>query len=271
VEEVFEARPPKGKVIMIKTEGVVDHIEERGPVRMVSVKTEEGTKKRGKISTADEYLVPSGVRLLVKEGDKVAKGTALWEGPLDLRELLVYRGLEALQRYIVNEVQKIYVPQGATINDKHIEIIVRQMLSRVLVKDPGDTDLMPGDLVERMHFIQANRDTREKKKTPAKAIMKVLGITRVALDSPSFLSAASFQETSRVLVKASVEGKSDPLRGLKENVIIGKLIPAGTGRRGIPAADLEPFKIVPPPPFVEPLAAAAESTPEAPATETPIS
>jgi DNA-directed RNA polymerase subunit beta' len=230
VEEIFEARPPKGKAPLVKKDGVVEKIEDRGLVRIVQIRHKDDTKTKSKKAKAvvDEYMVPGGMLLYIKEGDEVKRGTPLSEGPLDLRELLTYRDLETLEHYIVNEVQKIYVPQSAPINDKHIEIIVRQMLSRVIVKDPGDTEYMVGDVVERSQFVATNREMKRLKKKPAKAILRVMGITRVALDSPSFLSAASFQETSRVLVNAAVEGKIDPLRGLKENVIIGKLIPAGS-------------------------------------------
>ena len=181
--------------------------------------------------------------MLVKEGEKVKKGDALTEGPLDLRELLAFRGLEAVEHYIINEVQRIYIPEGASINDKHIEIIVRQMLSRVVVMEQGDGEFMPGDIVEKNIFITANRGLKKEKKSISKGLLKVLGITRVALSSASFLSAASFQETTRTLVNAAVEGKVDPLRGLKENVIIGKLIPAGTGMHGISAEALKPWKL----------------------------
>ncbi len=250
VEEIFEARPPKGKAPLAKSDGIVDSIEEKGLARVITIK-KSGPKtksKSKKLHDADEYLVPSSITILVKEGDSVKKGDALTEGPLDLRELLAFRGLEAVEHYIINEVQKIYVPQGSSINDKHIEIIVRQMLSRITVMDAGDVDAMPGDVLEKNQFIMANRVVREKKGLIAKGLLKVLGITRVALSSSSFLSAASFQETSRVLVSAAVEGKIDPLRGLKENVIIGKLIPAGTGLSGISAELLKPWKLEAPKP-----------------------
>ncbi|MFH1193110.1 MAG: DNA-directed RNA polymerase subunit beta' [Candidatus Jorgensenbacteria bacterium] len=244
IEEIFEARPPRGKAPLAKADGVVGSVEERGLLRIVSVKPTVPHGKKTKKAAVDEYLLPAGATLFVKEGDKVKKGDVLSEGSLDLRELLVYRGLDALEHYIVNEVQSIYVSQGAAINDKHIEIMVRQMLSRVVVREAGDTEFMPGDVVDRWEFVRVNREMRRLKKTPAKAVLKVMGITRVALDSPSFLSAASFQETSRVLVEAAIEGSVDPLRGLKENVIIGKLIPAGTGYRGIPAGAIEAMRPV---------------------------
>ncbi|MDI6734196.1 MAG: DNA-directed RNA polymerase subunit beta' [Patescibacteria group bacterium] len=242
VEEIFEARPPKGKAPIARTDGVVEEIEEKGLIKVIKVK--QAVIKKGKKPKPfiDEYIVSAGVTLFVKKGDKVHKGDQLSEGPLDLRELLAYRGEEAVEHYIINEVQKIYVAEGASINDKHIEIIVRQMLSRLLIVESGDTHFMVGDVIEKSEFLKANKEMKKSKKQPAKAVLKVLGITRVALDSPSFLSAASFQETSRVLVSASVEGKVDNLLGLKENVIIGKIIPAGIGLRGIPEEALKKMK-----------------------------
>lgn len=256
VEEIFEARPPKGKTPLVKEEGVISEIEEKGAFRIIKVTRSVAVKGKKAKETVDEYLIPPGMSVFVKLGDAVTKGQVLSEGPLDLREILMYRGLEELEHYIINEIQRIYVPEGATIHDKHIGIIARQMLSRFMVADSGETGLMVGDLVERARFLEVNRGARKLKKKVARAAVKVLGITRVALDSPSFLSAASFQETSRVLVKAAVEGKTDPLRGLKENVIIGKLIPAGTGKRRITEEELQPFRR----PITEPV---VEETPPA--------
>ncbi len=241
IEEIFEARPPRGKASLIREDGVALGVEERGLARVLKVKPAVVKSRKAK-KASDEYLIPSGAALFIKEGDRVKKGDVVSEGSLDLRELLIYRGLETLQHYIVNEVQNIYISQGASINDKHIEVIVRQMLSRVVVRESGDTEFMPGDVTDRWEFVRVNREMKKEKKDGARAVLKVMGITRVALDSPSFLSAASFQETSRVLVGAAVEGRVDPLRGLKENVIIGKLIPAGTGYRGIPAGELEAMR-----------------------------
>ncbi len=204
------------------------------------------TKKRRRAATEEgditEYLVPHGASIYVKIGDTVARGQQLYEGPLDLREILAYRGVDAVIHYIVNEVQKIYVPEGAVINDKHIEVIVRQMLSRVTIKDQGDTDFMPSEIVEKQKFIAVNRATKREKKQASRAVQKIFGITRVALTTESFLSAASFQETARVLVDAAIQGKTDVLYGLKENVIIGKLIPVGTGWRGFPEDRLAAFR-----------------------------
>ncbi len=237
VEEVFEARTPKGKAIISKIDGVVASIEEKGLIQAVNIMTEPKSGRK-KLSVT-EHLIPRGVRIFVKKGEKVTKGQLLCEGPIDLREILTYKGVEALKRYIINEVQKIYVPEGAIINDKHIEIIVRQMLSRLIIEDPGDTEFMVGDMIDKSKFREVNRTIKKAGGRPAKASQRVLGVTKVALTTESFLSAASFQETSRVLVNAAVEGKVDRLRGLKENVIIGKLIPAGTGWRGIPRGVLK--------------------------------
>jgi len=250
VEEIFEARPPKGKAMLAKEDGVVEFIKEVGLTKIIEVKNSKRTTSKSKKLKAGvtEYVVPLNISLFVKVGDRVQKGQQLSEGPLDIREILSYRGLEEAQRYIINEVQKIYVPEGASINDKYIEIIVRQMFSRVVVKDSGDTDFTVDEVVDKQRFLRVNRDVRHAKKKPAKAIVRILGITRVALTSDSFLSAASFQETSRVLVNASVEGKVDILRGLKENVIIGKLVPVGTGFRGIPQEVLDAKKLMYAPP-----------------------
>jgi DNA-directed RNA polymerase subunit beta' len=249
VEEIFEARPPKGKAALTRADGVINNIEEKS--LSISIKIRETVpkkavvKKRRSKEDADivEYLAPAGANLLVKLGDKVKKGDQLFEGPLDLREILAFRGTDAFIHYVINEVQKVYIPEGAAINDKHIEIIVKQMLSRVAVKDPGDTDFMMGEIVEKPKFVSINRAARKSKKQPARAIQRVFGVTRVSLTTESFLSAASFQETARVLVDAAVQRKVDVLRGLKENVIIGKLIPVGTGLRGVNQEKLKEFKL----------------------------
>ena len=240
VEEVFEARPPKGAALLAKGDGKVKVIEEKGNEKIIKI--QEAVKSKSKKSEIVEYPVPIYVNLLIKEGERVYKGQPLYEGPLNLRDVLIYQGIEALERYIINEVQKIYVSAGASINDKHIEVIVRQMLSRVLVTDPGDTEIMVNDLMEKSRFLQINKEMKQLKGNLAKAKQKILGISRVALTTESFLSAASFQETSRVLVTAATEGRTDYLRGLKENVIIGKLIPVGTAFRGIPKDLLTPSK-----------------------------
>ncbi|MEK7192389.1 MAG: DNA-directed RNA polymerase subunit beta' [Patescibacteria group bacterium] len=231
VEEVFEARPPKGKAILIEEDGVVISIEDRGLLRDVKVSSGKGKEK--------EYSVPRTVDILVKVGDEVKRSDQLCEGNLDLKELFAYKGSEAVQNYIVNEVLRIYLSEGAAINNKHVEIIVRQMFSRVKIKDSGDSEFVVGDVVEKSKFLEVNRQLKKSGKAPAKAQQLLMGITKVALSTESFLSAASFQETARVLTAAAIEGKVDGLHGLKENVIIGRLIPVGSTLNNKPADSVE--------------------------------
>ena len=228
IEEVFEARPPKGRAALAEEDGIVQEIEDSGPLRVIKVKNSKKTGAKPKIKVV-EYPAPRNVTLYVEAGQKVKKGDQLFEGSVDLKELFLLKGTEVTQKYIIDQVQKIYVSNGNVINDKHIEIIVRQMFSRVMVKDSGDGEFVPGQVLEKGQFLKANRRLKAKGKIPAKAKQLLMGITRAALSTESFLSAASFQETARVLVNAATEGKIDRLRGLKENVIIGRLIPAGTG------------------------------------------
>lgn len=180
---------------------------------------------------AKEYQVPPDRFVLVKDGDLVTRGQPLTEGSLDLHQLYYLKGQEAVQKYVIKEIQYIYASQGQKLSDKHIEIIVRQMFSRTFIKDPGDTNFVPGEVIERGQFEAVNAVARKQKKKEASADILLMGITKASLSIDSFLSAASFQETARVLIDAAVSGKVDNLRGLKENVIIGKLIPAGTGFR----------------------------------------
>ncbi len=231
IEELFEVRPPKGKAIIAPDDAVVMNIEEKGNSKVITLelKTEAKAKgKRKKPSKVAEFTVPRSAMLKVHVGDEVKSGDQLSEGNVDLRELLEYRGEKAVVRHIVAEVQKIYMSEGAPINNKHIEVVVRQMFSRVKIKEAGDdSDLVMGETIERSRFLEVNRALKKAGKTLAKAEQLLLGVTRVALSTESFLSASSFQDTARVLVKAAIEGKTDPLRGLKENVIIGRLIPVG--------------------------------------------
>jgi DNA-directed RNA polymerase subunit beta' len=180
------------------------------------------------VEKVKEQSILKGTMLMVKDGDTVERGTQLTEGSLDLRELYKLKGRLETQRYIIKEIQYVYSSQGQPLNDKHVEIIAHQMFSRYLIKDAGDTILLPGETVEEEVFEQANKEM----KNPSKADRLLLGITKASLTTDSFLSAASFQETSRVLIDAAVNGKIDYLEGLKENVIIGCLIPAGTGYKG---------------------------------------
>jgi DNA-directed RNA polymerase subunit beta' len=218
VEEIFEVRVPGGKAAVSSTQGLVV-IAQDG---LVKVKTDKGDA---------EYEIPARRALWVKVGDKVQPGSQLCEGNLDLKELFQAAGLEETQRYLVKEVQRIYSSQGASIHDKHIETIARQMFSRVRVKESGASLFVEGEVLERATFLEQNALLKKQGKATAKAHQLLLGISKVSLTTESFLSAASFQETSRVLIKAALEGKEDQLKGLKENVIIGKLIPAGTGFR----------------------------------------
>ncbi|GAH71677.1 unnamed protein product, partial [marine sediment metagenome] len=176
-----------------------------------------------------EYKIPERAAIWVKPADTIKRGQPLCEGSLDLKELLQLTDEALTQRYIVKEIQKIYVGQGVAIHDKHIEVICRQMFSRFRIKDPGDSLFSTGEIVERAKFLEENAQLKKEKKKLSKGVPILLGVSRVALTTDSFLSAASFQETSRVLIRAAIAGKEDKLRGLKENVIIGKLIPAGTG------------------------------------------
>ncbi len=234
VEEIFEARPPKGRAVVATVDGIVDKIEERGNIRVLHLKTEKAKagKKPPKTPKVIEYSVPSSTMFSVKSGDVVKAGDQLSEGNLDIKELLELKGKEDVEKYVINEVQKIYFSEGAAINNKHIEIIVRQMFSRVKIKDSGDsTDLVSGEIVEKPKFLEVNRELKKQGRAPAKAEQLLMGITQVALSTESFLSAASFQDTARVLVRAAIENRTDQLRGLKENVIIGRLIPT-QGVRG---------------------------------------
>ncbi|MBU2545048.1 DNA-directed RNA polymerase subunit beta' [Patescibacteria group bacterium] len=219
VQEIFEARIPRGKAEISMVDGKVLEITEKRILK-IQVKNEKEPV---------EYKLPAKTALFVQKGDNVISGQQLCEGNLDLKELFKAKGKEDAQRYILDEIQKIYVSQGAIIHDKHVEIIVRQMFSRVKVKEVGDSFFTIGEIVERTKFLEENMKLKKDKKKIAKATVTLLGISRVSLTTDSFLSSASFQETSRVLIRAAMEGKVDNLRGLKENVIIGKLIPAGTG------------------------------------------
>ncbi|PTW00471.1 DNA-directed RNA polymerase subunit beta' [Halanaerobium saccharolyticum] len=222
VEELFEGRTPKGQAIMTEREGYVTIVEKKNSKRVV-VENEDGKKKT--------YKIPYGSKMIVKDDDYVTAGDKLTEGPLDPNVLLKVKGEKAVQNYLLEEVQNVYRSQGVEINDKHIEVIVRQMMKKLKIVKPGDTELLPGSLVNRYDYRKANEEAAAENKEPAVAKPELLGITKASLATDSFLSAASFQETTRVLTEASLDGKVDPLLGLKENVIIGQLIPAGTGMK----------------------------------------
>ncbi len=232
VQELFEARVPSGKAEISSVDGKVKEITQDKIIK-IEIKNSKQNKKKTEIL---EYKIPAQSAILVKPEQIIERGQQLSEGNLEIKELFKLTNKEKTWRYIVKEIQKIYFSQGAQIHDKHLEVIIRQMFSRVKIKEPGDSIFTVGEIVERTIFLEENLKLKALKKAKkdkdiqlAKANPVLLGISKVALTTDSFLSAASFQETSRVLIKAAIEGKEDQLRGLKENVIIGKLIPAGTG------------------------------------------
>ena len=219
VEELFEARKPKGIAIVSEIDGKVKISEEKVNKEVV-VKSKKDAKT---------YVIPFGSKLRVKEGDEIKAGQPITEGSINPNEILAINGAEGVYQYLIGEVQKVYRNQGVDINDKHIEVIGRQMLKRVRIEDNGDTSMFAGSLVDVNEIEEENEKMIAEGKRPATYKEVLLGITKASLATESFLSAASFQETTRVLTEAAVKGKIDELIGLKENVIIGKLIPAGTG------------------------------------------
>jgi DNA-directed RNA polymerase subunit beta' len=230
VDEIFEVRTPKTKAVIAEFNGVIHEIENTKKQKIIKVaKVDVGKNAKIKDSDVKKYTIPAVMNVKVEEGDLVTTGQVLSEGHIDLKKLFKISGREAIQRYIIKEVQEIYQTQGEGINDKHIEIIIRQMISRVSIISPGDTTLLNGDIVEYERFVEVNEKAAKAGKEEAKGERMILGISKVALSTDSFLSAASFQETAKVLIDAATQGKVDNLKGLKENVIIGRLIPAGTG------------------------------------------
>ena len=221
VAELFEARRPKDAAIMSETAGRVEFGTDFKTKHRVLVVAEDGT--------STEYLIPKGRHVIVNEGDILEKGDIIVEGPLDPHDILRIKGVEELAHYLVKEVQAVYRLQGVRINDKHIEIIIRQMMQKMEVTDAGDTTLLEGEQVDKETLVAENLKAVRAGGREAKADYVLLGITKASLQTPSFISAASFQETTRVLTEAAMQGKTDKLRGLKENVIVGRLIPAGTG------------------------------------------
>lgn len=220
VEELFEARKPKGLAIISEVSGTV-RIEETKKKRIIHVTEESGEDKA--------YDIPFGSRIKVANGNKIDAGDELTEGSVNPHDILAIKGAKEVKNYLLSEVQKVYRLQGVDINDKHLEVVVRQMTRKVKIKESGDTELLPGTLVDIFDFDGINAEVAEQGGEPATGDIALLGITKAALATESFLSAASFQETTRVLTDAAIKGKVDPLIGLKENVLIGKLIPAGTG------------------------------------------
>jgi DNA-directed RNA polymerase subunit beta' len=236
VAELFEARSPKDAGLLAEITGTVSFGKDtKGKQRLVITDLE---------GVAHEYLIPKDKHVMAHDGQVVNKGEFIVDGPADPHDILRLQGVEALARYITDEVQDVYRLQGVRINDKHIEVIVRQMLRRVQVEDPGETRFIQGEQVERADVLEENEKVQGEGKKPATYSYMLLGITKASLSTDSFISAASFQETTRVLTEAAIMGKKDDLRGLKENVIVGRLIPAGTGmayhmaRKNVPPAQL---------------------------------
>ena len=221
VVELFEARSPKGKATLSHTSGIVRLAEDEGKGRVIVVVADDGTE--------ETYTVPGLARLEVVDGQEIRAGDPIVDGPRDPKELLEIKGVQETQQYLVTEVQKVYRDQGVPIHDKHIELIVRQMTRKIAVQEPGDSDFLPGERVDSKVYRDVNRALVMEQKQPAEGRPEIMGITKASLATDSWLSAASFQETTRVLTEAAIESKSDSLLGLKENIIIGKLIPAGTG------------------------------------------
>ena len=223
VEEIFEARKPKGLAIITEFGGVATIKDTKKKREIIVTNNETGESKA--------YLIPYGSRIKVMDGAVLEAGDELTEGSVNPHDILKIKGVRAVQDYMLREVQRVYRLQGVEINDKHIEVIVRQMLQKVRVETNGDSEMLPGVLVDALDFEDTNEKLIEEGKEPAEGKQVLLGITKASLATNSFLSAASFQETTKVLTEAAIKGKVDPLIGMKENVIIGKLIPAGTGMK----------------------------------------
>jgi DNA-directed RNA polymerase subunit beta' len=223
VAELFEARRPKDHAIIAEISGTIEFGKDYKNKQRIHIKPDDATAE------PVEYLIPRGKSLAVQHGDRIERGDFVYDGHPAPHDILAIKGVEELANYLINEIQDVYRLQGVTINDKHIEVIVRQMLQKVEVTDPGETDLIKGEQLDRVELDEVNAAMAEAGKKPAAASPVLLGITKASLQTRSFISAASFQETTRVLTDAAVNGKVDTLEGLKENVIVGRLIPAGTG------------------------------------------
>ena len=223
VEEIFEARKPKGLAIITEFAGVAELRDTKKKREVIVTNHETGETKT--------YLIPYGSRIKIMDGAILEAGDELTEGSVNPHDILKIKGVRAVQDYMLQEVQRVYRLQGVEINDKHIEVIVRQMLKKIRIETNGDSEFLPGTLVDILDFDDVNEKLVEEGLEPAEGKQVLLGITKASLATNSFLSAASFQETTKVLTEAAIKGKVDPLIGLKENVIIGKLIPAGTGMK----------------------------------------
>jgi DNA-directed RNA polymerase subunit beta' len=222
VSELFEARRPKEAAVVAEIDGVVDFAETAKGMRKIII--------RGENNSIAEYSIPHGKHIIVHKGDTVVSGEPLVDGPVNPHDILRVKGEQEVQEYLVNEIQAVYRLQGVEINDKHIEIIIRQMLKKVRIEDPGETEFLEGEIVSRERFKEENNRVQQEGKRPAKGKPLLMGITKTALSTDSFVAAASFQETTRILGDAAVQGRMDEMQGLKENVIMGRLITAGTGR-----------------------------------------
>jgi DNA-directed RNA polymerase subunit beta' len=240
VEELLEARKPKECAILAEKAGKARIMREDDTTRLFIVYGE---------GSEEEIVIPQGLNVIVEEGEPITPGKALTDGPPNPHDIVRLMGIEASQKYLVDEVQSVYRSQGVEIADKHIEVIVRQMTRKVRVDEPGDTIMLPGELLERYFMDAEIEKSRQAGIREATYTAVLLGITKASLNTESFISAASFQETTRILTEAAVEGKKDWLRGLKENVIIGRLIPAGTGFQGhtIPTEEEEEEEDIYPP------------------------
>ena len=243
VVEIFEARNPKGAATLTDVAGKVDIDDSERTIKVTITPTE--LDEDGELQSPKEYSFPRRTRLRVARGQVTESGDALNEGSLNPAELLLLRGATATELYLVGEVQKVYKSQGVEIHDKHIELIVRQMLKKVRVDSAGETELLPGQLVDKVVLERENARVKKEKGEQATYDPLILGITKASLATESFLSAASFQETTKVLTDAAIEGKVDRLLGLKENVIIGKLIPAATGLKLYRGIEIGPSEKVP--------------------------
>ncbi|MDN5929207.1 MAG: DNA-directed RNA polymerase subunit beta', partial [Hyphomicrobiales bacterium] len=223
VAELFEARRPKDHAVIAEIDGTIRFGRDYKNKRRIMIEPHDATLE------PVEYLIPKGKPFHLQDGDTIEKGDYILDGNPAPHDILAIKGVEALASYLVNEIQEVYRLQGVTINDKHIEVIVRQMLQKVEITVQGDSTYIPGDHVDMIELDEVNERLVEEGKKPAEGEPVLLGITKASLQTPSFISAASFQETTRVLTEAAVAGKTDTLQGLKENVIVGRLIPAGTG------------------------------------------
>jgi len=244
VAELFEARRPKDASEISKIDGLVDFGPSVRGKRTILIKDPV-------TNTEEEHLIPIGKHVIVFKGDMVKKGQQLTEGPMDPHEILEVLGPQELQEHLVSEVQEVYRLQGVTINDKHIEIIVRQMLRKVRITEPGDTQFLWGEQIDKLEFEEENERVEKKGGKPSEASPVLLGITKASLETDSFLSAASFQDTTRVLTEAATRSKVDSLRGFKENVIMGHIIPAGTGFDHHRKVNIKPLVDLPEEPEVE--------------------